>query len=120
MHELSIAHEILRIVEEQISPEAHAQVRCVRLRIGTLTSVLPESLTFCFDALVDHTSFRSARLEIEHVPLTLSCSSCGNVFTPEGWASCCPECESTSLKTIAGQELDVRSIELAENPSEVA
>lgn len=119
MHEMSIAQELIRQIEEHVSAERRPSVRNIALRIGTLSSILPESLTFCFDALVNQTLLQSAKLSIELVPYTLHCTACNHSFEPEGWAHVCPKCGSSQLISQTGQELELAYIELEESPSEV-
>ena len=119
MHELSIAQEIIRIIKDQVDVNERPRVRAVQLRIGSMTNILDDSLQFCFAALIDNTPLHLAKLDIEKVPLTLSCYRCKHSFVPDGWAASCPQCGGNSLQTVAGQELDIRSIELEENTPEV-
>lgn len=119
MHEMSIAQELIRQIEKHVTDERRPSVRRVALRIGTLSGVLPESLTFCFDALVAKTSLQQAELTVESVPYTLQCSVCNICFEPKGWAHVCPSCGCTQLLPTKGQELEIAYIELDESPLEV-
>lgn len=70
MHEMGIAAAILEVVHRYV-PDTRAElVRRVHIRIGEQTPVLPESLDFCFCAIVAGTRYASARLAIERVPDT--------------------------------------------------
>ena len=52
MHELGLANSILDLVQQYV-PEARApQLTRVHVRIGEFAGVLPESLSFCFSAIV--------------------------------------------------------------------
>jgi hydrogenase nickel incorporation protein HypA/HybF len=65
MHELGLAHGILDIVREHV-PLARAQdVRAVRVQLGPRANVVPESLDFCFGAIVVGTPYRQAFLTLE-------------------------------------------------------
>ena len=65
MHELSVAAGIFDIVRQHVSVSQGSLVRVVRVRIGELAAVLPESLEFCFDAIVVGTPYEHASLTIE-------------------------------------------------------
>ena len=67
MHELSLAAGILDIVREYVATDQAHRVRAVRVRVGEAAGVVPESLDFCFDAIVIDTPFASAHLEIDRV-----------------------------------------------------
>lgn len=68
MHELSLANGILDLVQEYVPPDRAWAVRGVRVQVGDWASVLPESLAWCFSAIVSSTPYASASLVIERVP----------------------------------------------------
>jgi hydrogenase nickel incorporation protein HypA/HybF len=112
MHELGIAQNILDIVRQSV-PEGQApDVRFVRIRVGQLSGVIPDSLDFCFSTLVGETKMHQASLAIEQVPTTSRCKECGHQFQVEDMAFVCPACKSTDLELIGGRELQVVEIEL--------
>ncbi len=63
MHELSIAQNIVDIVQQYVPGEAMGDVRFVRVRVGGLSGIVPESLEFSFSAIVAGTPLGSARLD---------------------------------------------------------
>ena len=69
MHELSIANEILKIVQEHASAAnvKASDVTAVGIRLGAWSCVQEQSLQNSFRWLVDQTPFESARLEIHRV-----------------------------------------------------
>jgi len=112
MHELAIAQNILEIVRQSVPEAQAAEVKWVRIRVGTLSGVVPDSLDFCFNAIVSGTSMRHAALAIEQVPTACRCKKCGEQFPIEDMAFICPGCRSTQLELVAGRELQVVEIEL--------
>jgi hydrogenase nickel incorporation protein HypA/HybF len=58
MHELSIAQGILDIVREHVPEGQSAGVRTIEVRVGRMSGVVPESLEFCFEALVLDSPFQ--------------------------------------------------------------
>ena len=113
MHELSIAQSILDIVRQNLPPDQGARVTVVRLRIGAMAGVVTDSLEFCFSAIAAGTEVEGAALDIEHVPLTVLCNTCGkeSAITPTRFA--CPVCESLDVTVTGGRELQVREFETA-------
>ncbi|MCW2759212.1 MAG: hypA [Nocardioidaceae bacterium] len=108
MHELSIAESI---VETVLSRTHEQQVRSVRVRIGTLTAVLPDALMFCFDLAASGTPLDGARLEIEQQAARAHCRDCNQVFVvPDMFLLC--TCGSADLEVLAGRELQVASVEV--------
>lgn len=118
MHELSIAQSIVDIVGQYVPRTHFATVKLVRVRVGDLAGVVPDSLAFCFTAVTAGTPLADASLEIEHVPYTIRCSECGTESTTEPGLALCPQCGSTATRIIAGTELQVMTIDVDELTSE--
>jgi hydrogenase nickel incorporation protein HypA/HybF len=115
MHELSIAQSILDIVREYVPEPRSAAVQSIKVRLGGLSGVVPESLDFCFSAITSDTSLRQAKLNIERVETQLHCGDCGETSTIEGPIFLCSKCGSPNIKLVSGTELQIVEIELAEN-----
>ena len=65
MHELSITRNVVAIVSERAEGQ---RVTRVRLEIGRLTAVVPDSIRFCFDICAQGTPLAGAELEIVERP----------------------------------------------------
>ena len=65
MHELSIMEGVLNMVRESAVQSNISKVNKLKLVIGKLSMVLPDSLQFCFQALSQEEFFQDAVLEIE-------------------------------------------------------
>jgi hydrogenase nickel incorporation protein HypA/HybF len=118
MHEMGIAMEILRIVQESIPADmAGARVRQVNIKVGKLSAVVPESLRFCFSIASENTPAAGAELAIEEVPVDARCSDCGHQWVIDNPVFVCPSCNSGKVDLLSGRELDIESIEM-EEPSE--
>ena len=61
MHELSITRNVVAIVSERAAGQ---RVTRVRLEIGRLSAVVPDSIRFCFDICAQGTPLEGAELEI--------------------------------------------------------
>ena len=111
MHELSIAEAVARIAD------AHADGRTVRrveLRVGHLRQVVPSALEFAFQLVTQGTALDGAELVIEDVPAEGLCGSCGARTTMDGFPLSCSRCGSLEVEVVAGEELEVDSLELEE------
>ncbi len=116
MHELSIAQSILDIVREAVpAVEDLARLRAVKVRVGRLSGVLPDALAFCFGALVADTALAAARIAIEEVQIEIECASCHTRSAVETLAFACPACAGRDVRLVAGTELAVAELELAES-----
>ncbi|WP_267382778.1 hydrogenase maturation nickel metallochaperone HypA [Cyanobacterium sp. uoEpiScrs1] len=109
MHELGITRNVVAIVAE------HAKgllVKRVTLEIGQLSTVMVDSIYFCFDICCQGTVLEGATLEIIEVPGRGKCQNCGaevNLSQPFGSCDCC---HSVKLDIIQGQELKIKEIEV--------
>lgn len=112
MHELSVAQSILDIVRQSVPTDELADVRIVRLKLGTFSGVVADSLEFCFSAISTETPLANAHLEFEHVPFAVKCHQCQRTFENDVGFVVCPECGGTETTVLSGRELQVTEIEL--------
>lgn len=115
MHEMSIITSVLSIVQDEMKKNNVTRLLSVKLCYGDLSNVVPEALSFAFEALTLQTELAGARLETERIPLTLHCSQCGHEFDPPGreyFLTPCPQCGETLTHTVVkGRELYLQHIE---------
>jgi hydrogenase nickel incorporation protein HypA/HybF len=114
MHELGIAQDILEIVKQAVPEDQATAVRRIRIRVGQLSGVVPDSLEFCFQAIISETPMQQAGLAIEQAPTIFRCRKCSHQFEVGDLEFQCRACESPDLELISGKELDIIEIELAE------
>ncbi len=112
MHELSIAQSIMQIVFAEAGRSHARRVLKVSLKIGELSGVFPESLSFCFELLSRGTIVEGALFEIERVPLQGYCTLCDKRFLIENHLYRCRHCGSSKIELISGHELQVDCIEV--------
>lgn len=65
MHEMGIAGSVLDSVQQELVRYPRHRATKVALRIGEFAGVDPDSLQFCFEALVKDTQLEPLELEIE-------------------------------------------------------
>jgi hydrogenase nickel incorporation protein HypA/HybF len=68
MHEVGIASGILDAVRTETAAHQPARALKVGVRIGAMAGIDPESLAFCFEALVKGTDLEPLELAIEPGP----------------------------------------------------
>ena len=114
MHELSIAASIVEAVTETAAAYPGAQVREVRLRVGALSSVIEDSLQFCWGVTTESTPLAGAKLVVRMLPVVMRCEACG-VDEEIGVLSFrCPRCGAPAVDLRQGRELEIESIEIDE------
>lgn len=67
MHEMSVALEVGRLVEEQMATHP-GKLLSVGVMVGDDSGFEPESLTFCLEAVLAHPPFGGARPVLNRVP----------------------------------------------------
>lgn len=112
MHEMSLAEGILRIIEDAARSQKFARVKSVRLEIGRLSSVEPEALNFCFDAVMRGSCAEGARLDILPVPGTGWCMDCCGSVELAALCDPCPECGGYKVQATGGTEMRVKDLEV--------
>jgi hydrogenase nickel incorporation protein HypA/HybF len=108
MHELSITQSVVETVAERID----GRVTGVRLEIGRMSGVLPDSVRFCFDLVCEGTSLQGAWLEIVEPRALVECHTCGDRSEPDDVLAICP-CGSPDVTVLAGRELRITGVEVA-------
>jgi hydrogenase nickel incorporation protein HypA/HybF len=111
MHEFSIAGPLLNAALETAKAQGGLPIEQVRVQIGRLRRVMPEALTFAFNALGKGTLADGAALVWEEIPLRVRCSACQQVFQPDDdllWI--CPSCDAARGELLAGNELVLQSV----------
>lgn len=114
MHEMSIAQNIIEIVEEITKEHQLKNVKKVIVKIGKLVAVVPESLHFCYETLTTGTNMEKSELVINIIPIVGKCSDCNKQFEVESYFFSCPFCKGSNVKLIQGQELNISELEVDE------
>jgi hydrogenase nickel incorporation protein HypA/HybF len=111
VHELSLCQAIAGVVR----PYAEGRrVDVVRVQVGALRQVVPDSLSFCWTIVREHENMPEAELELELVTAEVVCRSCGQQSEiASRWSVSCPQCESADVEVVRGNEFLVTSLEVS-------
>ena len=101
MHELSTAESILNIIKKEAQNSENGKVTRISLKVGKLTSLIPECLETAFQAVSQGTIAENAMLEIEEIEAQGHCRSCGADFEIDTLLGVCEKCGSPEV-TITG------------------
>jgi|MudIll2142460700_1097286.scaffolds.fasta_scaffold1124587_1 hydrogenase nickel incorporation protein HypA/HybF len=112
MHELGIAQNIVDAVLLEMQKRQLPSVSAIALRIGVLTDVDPEALTFGFEILTKETALAPTRLKVETVPVRGICEECHESFEVARYLFECPKCGSRAMNLTSGTELDIAYLEV--------
>ena len=113
MHEISVMQSAMEIAMEQAKANNAQQIHRVNMRVGALAGVIPDSLEFAFDIVVQGTMAEGAKLEIEYVPALCHCTNCGSEFEPKDFFYECPNCSALTVELLHGKELELSYLEVS-------
>jgi hydrogenase nickel incorporation protein HypA/HybF len=113
VHEASIALAIVDEICDRSAAAGVESISAVNVRIGALSSVVPDALRFAWDVATDGTLACGSELRIERVPVAIHCARCNSERTIEGSTlPICPVCKTPSAQIVRGRELLVTSMEV--------
>lgn len=111
MHELSITEGILKIAVEEGKAHDARKITGINIKMGVMSDLLPECINYYFDIISKGTIAEGAVLNIEKIPLKISCSDCNAVSCIDMRNFRCPGCGSQNIKILHGNEFYIDSLE---------
>lgn len=115
MHELSIAMNIIEIVEEEAFKAGSDSIDKVHLEIGSLSGVMLDALEFALQEAVNGTLLQHTTFEINSIHAVAYCEDCCQEFDTSDHFKACPFCNSLNTNFIKGKELKIKSIEISQD-----
>ena len=112
MHEYPITQSIINISVEEAKKHNSKKINEIRLKIGELTGLMPESLQIYFDMISVGTLAEGAKLLIIKVPVKFTCQKCLIESEVKGGLYKCPNCQSIDIKITSGNEYMIESLEV--------
>lgn len=112
MHELSIAMNIVEIVEDEARQAGAKTIDKVHLEIGSLSGVMPDALEFALKEAINGSSLEKAVIEINLIQAVAVCEDYCQEFEKTDHFKSCPFCNSLNTNFIKGKELKIKSIEI--------
>ena len=112
LHELSVATRIAEVVNRVMDEHSARRVGEVRVEIGALTCIDPDSLDFCFQAIAKGTRLEDARLKILEVRPRARCRRCNTEYEVKWDDFRCPSCRSTEFDVLVGGDISIKDVEV--------
>jgi hydrogenase nickel incorporation protein HypA/HybF len=109
MHEMAITQSVVDAVCEHA---AGRRVHSIKLEVGALCAVVPDSMQFCFELATEGTVADGARLDLNVQPGTALCRTCGSQFHLPDLILLCA-CGSADVEVLTGRELKILSMEVS-------
>jgi hydrogenase nickel incorporation protein HypA/HybF len=113
MHEVGIMQSILATVEHQARTSQAAQIHAIRMRVGTLSGLVIDSLQCAFEVMREGTMAAGATLQVEEVRPVFWCEPCQQEFEVPEMFGPCPKCGAPSADLRRGRELELISMEIS-------
>jgi hydrogenase nickel incorporation protein HypA/HybF len=116
MHELALAQNLFTIMERTAVQNGGGRIEAATLRLGAMTHIEAETLSFAFDVVTRGTCAEGCQLVFVRVPLTIRCPACAfeGEISPD--AAACPKCAAVGLAVTGGREIELDSIDLEDTP----
>lgn len=109
MHEMALTQSVVEAVCEHA---AGRRVHSVKLEVGALCAVVPDSMQFCFELATQGTVADGATLDLNVQPGAARCRTCGQNFELPDFIPLCP-CGSADVDVVAGRDLKIVSMEVS-------
>lgn len=114
MHEVSLMQSAVDQAFAAANQGGAARIYGIRLKIGAWSGVVPEALQLAFDVVTLGTIAEGATLEVDTISPKCRCATCPLEFEPMDSLAVCPQCGGSRLQMLAGQELELASIEVSD------
>jgi hydrogenase nickel incorporation protein HypA/HybF len=111
MHEMAIMDGMFKLINQQVEEHQLQKVTKVKIVVGVMSGVVPESLQMCFKIMAAGTPCEGAELEIEQAPLKAHCSSCGEEYEVKNMVLLCPFCGGKVKDFTSGRQLYLEYLE---------
>ena len=108
---MSIAENMLEIIEGYRAEKGFERCSSVTVRIGLLAAVDEEALRFAFETLAESGPHQGVVLEVEKTYPQAKCS-CGCSFEVTDLLYTCPQCGAITAELSGGDDLNIVRLEV--------
>lgn len=112
MHELTLAQNIITIVREEMAKHDATILSSLRLAVGRMSGVVPESLVYSLGLITQGTDLEGVRVDLDIIHLRGVCAVCQQEFELQQLSVTCPFCQNMDTDIIAGRELSIIELEV--------
>ncbi len=107
---MSIAINVIDIACKEARKDGADSISMIELDVGSLSGVMIDSLTFCYESACKDTMAEDSALKINEIPAMAKCIRCAAEFEIESFMAICPKCESYEIEILQGRELKLKAI----------
>ena len=112
MREWNATQSILIKALQQARDSNAKYIRTIRLAIGEISELDPDSIRQHWVAISQGTPGEQAQLSFRWIQAELQCMACFEKYHPMDAKIHCPHCGSYGAKVLAGEEFFLESVEL--------
>ena len=112
MHELPVTESLLEIATRHATQAGAGRIVALNIVIGQLASIIDESVQFYWSIIAANTTAEGAVLNFRRIPARFHCLECDHNYQPGLEIEPCPECGSSKVEILSGQEFFLESIEV--------
>jgi hydrogenase nickel incorporation protein HypA/HybF len=112
VHEIGIAQEVLKILENKAASFGPGAIKSVKLSVGALSGIVADSLQFALEVTSRGTRAEGMRVNITVIPARGKCRSCAHEWDFKPGQMECPACGVADISLSGGEELRVDSFEM--------
>lgn len=110
MHELSIANNIIEIVEEEKTKANAKIISELELEIGSMSGIIVEALEFALEEAKKNSALQQTHILYNEVMAEALCIECQNSFQVDDFFAVCPKCGSFKTDIIKGKDLKIKKL----------
>jgi len=97
MHELPVTQEMFFLVIKYAKSNNAKKINSIKLKIGALSTIIPENVKFYFEILSKNTIAEGAELFFEKEKSKAYCINCNENFKIENFDLICPKCRGENV-----------------------
>lgn len=114
MHEHQFTQNIVHTVLEELKKYPSRKPHLVRLKVGEIYHLIPDSVQMHFNLLTQETPLKGTILELQEEVVRVLCHTCQRIGPVEDHhLLVCSFCYSSDVETLSGNRITVESIEFA-------
>ena len=112
MHELGIVFHMVDLLEDTAREHGLSHIAKVSVSLGEVSGVLTDYFEDALRWASDRSDLlRNAELDIYQINAVTVCNDCGKTYPTVEFGRTCPHCDSSNTELLAGNELEIDSIE---------
>lgn len=115
MHEYYVAKHTIYQVKKELGELHPSLVKKVGLEIGKMSGIIPEALEMYLGLIAPEEGLTNATFVITLAPVLFRCNDCSTLFEPSRELFWCPNCNSSNVTFVSGNELKIQYVDVENN-----